>query len=41
MFVKFCKSGLDRLKLDDSQDIEYSSVWKETEEFYVSVDWMV
>ncbi|KAL1556087.1 putative methyltransferase-like protein 25 isoform X1 [Salvia divinorum] len=33
MFVKFCKSGLDRLELNDSQDIEYSSVWKETEEF--------
>ncbi|XP_057765319.1 uncharacterized protein LOC130986063 isoform X2 [Salvia miltiorrhiza] len=33
MFVKFCKSGLDRLELNDLQDIEYSSVWKETEEF--------
>lgn len=33
MFVKFCKSGLDRLELSDSQDIEYSRVWKETEEF--------
>ncbi|KAH6822853.1 S-adenosyl-L-methionine-dependent methyltransferases superfamily protein [Perilla frutescens var. hirtella] len=33
MFVKFCKSGLDRLELNNSQDIEYFRVWKETEEF--------
>ncbi|KAG6405192.1 hypothetical protein SASPL_132778 [Salvia splendens] len=33
MFVKFCESGLDQLELNDSQDIEYSRVWKETEEF--------
>lgn len=36
MFVKFCNSGLDRLELNNLQEIEYSSVWKETEEFIVS-----
>ncbi|CAA0815498.1 Probable protein phosphatase 2C 6 [Striga hermonthica] len=33
MFVKFCKSGLDRLGLHDSQDIEFSKEWKEAEAF--------
>ncbi|KAI3456718.1 hypothetical protein Pfo_013381 [Paulownia fortunei] len=32
-FVKFCKSGLGRLGLHDSQDIEFSGLWKEAEEF--------
>ncbi|KAL8461996.1 hypothetical protein ACS0TY_033179 [Phlomoides rotata] len=32
-FVKFCKSGLARLGLHDSQHIKYSRVWKETEEY--------
>lgn len=36
-FVKFCKSGLGRLGLHDSQHIKYSRVWKEAEEFSVSL----
>ncbi|PIN26497.1 rRNA adenine N-6-methyltransferase [Handroanthus impetiginosus] len=33
MFLKFCKSGLGRLGLHDTQDIEFSRLWLETEEF--------
>ncbi|KAL0306192.1 UNVERIFIED_CONTAM: protein RRNAD1, partial [Sesamum radiatum] len=34
MFVKFCKSGLGRLGLCVPQDIEFSRLWEEAEEFY-------
>ncbi|XP_020553988.1 methyltransferase-like protein 25 isoform X2 [Sesamum indicum] len=33
MFVKFCKSGLGRLGLCVPQDIEFSRLWEEAEEF--------
>ncbi|GFP89637.1 methyltransferase-like protein 25 [Phtheirospermum japonicum] len=33
MFVKFCKSGLERLGIHDFQDIDFSKLWKEAEEF--------
>ncbi|KAL6547003.1 hypothetical protein OROMI_022724 [Orobanche minor] len=35
LFVEFCKSGLGRLGLYDSQDIDFSKLWKETEEYSV------
>ncbi|KAG8386597.1 hypothetical protein BUALT_Bualt03G0164800 [Buddleja alternifolia] len=35
MFVKFCKSGLARLGLHDLQDIEFSRVWNEAQEFSI------
>ncbi|KAK4398678.1 protein RRNAD1 [Sesamum angolense] len=34
MFVKFCKSGLGRLGFCVPQDIEFSRLWEEAEEFY-------
>ncbi|CAI9755063.1 unnamed protein product [Fraxinus pennsylvanica] len=33
MFVKFCHSGLHRLGLHNSQDIDFSGLWKHTEPF--------
>ncbi|KAL6567648.1 hypothetical protein OROGR_001316 [Orobanche gracilis] len=33
MFVEFCKSGLGRLGLSDSLDIDFSKLWKETGEY--------
>lgn len=39
-FVKFCISGLGRLGLHDSQHIEYSRVWKEAEDFSVSLSFL-
>ncbi|KAL2483875.1 S-adenosyl-L-methionine-dependent methyltransferase superfamily protein [Forsythia ovata] len=33
MFVKFCRSGLHRLGLHNSEDIEFSGLWKQVEPF--------
>lgn len=33
MFVKFCRSGLHRLGLHNSQDIDFSGLWKHAEPF--------
>ncbi|CAA2984712.1 RRNAD1 isoform X1 [Olea europaea subsp. europaea] len=33
MFVNFCRSGLHRLGLHNSQDINFSGLWKQAEPF--------
>ncbi|XP_051128756.1 uncharacterized protein LOC127249799 isoform X2 [Andrographis paniculata] len=33
IFMEFCKSGLGRLGLSDSLDIEFTMLWKEVEQF--------
>nr|GMC49759.1 methyltransferase-like protein 25 isoform X1 [Ipomoea batatas] len=33
LFMKFCESGLARLGINESQEIDYSGIWKETQPF--------